>query len=216
VWAPHTPPVVQKYFACGGNASETADFFSTNLDNWCDWTEEGIISDTIKNAMSYSLPTFVSADECGTAVGRFDDQQSIFNETSALSGAFIEPSEFFSYGADADFPDPWEFQSTGTPVPAPAYFSLSSVWRTLTPSGIKVSDYSPSLTASPCPAATLGIWDINGNIALPSLGEIFNPDVANSMEGGVPTAISGGTSLREKVALWERLIFMGLVAAFVV
>lgn len=52
----------------------------------------------------------------------------------------------------------------------PDYTRLQSQWATLNPTGVKASTYSPSLTKTPCPGSTSGVWNITKNAAVPTLG----------------------------------------------
>lgn len=65
------------------------------------------------------------------------------------------------------------FQRSGTPTPiSPDFFNLQTQWATLSPSGIKLSDYSDTKRPAPaCPTPTVSGWEVDGDVALPSLGQ---------------------------------------------
>jgi hypothetical protein len=50
------------------------------------------------------------------------------------------------------------------------YSRLSSQWATVTPEGIKSSDYSPTRTAPSCPAFESGAWSVRADMVLPTIG----------------------------------------------
>ena len=81
------------------------------------------------------------------------------------------------------------FTRSGTPTPiSPDYSNLKNQWATLTPTGVKLSDYSASvaaISAPACPGSTSGGWLVNGNVALPTLGQ--------SLDRNAPTTTSGAT-----------------------
>ena len=65
-------PNLQNYLACGGNSSETLDFFSLNAYEWCgdsSYTESGY-SALQKNASDYPIPIFFSETGCNTVKPR--------------------------------------------------------------------------------------------------------------------------------------------------
>jgi len=54
--------------------------------------------------------------------------------------------------------------------------------------------YNPTLTPPPCPAYTSGIWEVNGNVALPSLGATFDAAARSSITAGTAAAPSASAS----------------------
>jgi hypothetical protein len=77
------------------------------------------------------------------------------------------------------------FTVRGTPTPiSPDFSNLSKQWATLSPAGVKASEYSPSLTPPACPASTSGQWNVDGGVALPTVGQEFNADMPTSITGG--------------------------------
>jgi hypothetical protein len=203
-------PMLQNYLACGTNSSEAIDFYSLNAYEWCgsesSYTISGY-SQLTANITNYNIPIFFSETGCNTVPPRdFQDQAAIFGPemnpywSGSIIYEWIEEQNNYgivSYGPKVDPTSPGSppdgFPRSGTPTPVQPDFSfLSNQWKTLNPTGIKESDYNPTLTAPPCPALTDGVWEVNGDIALPSLGQVFNAAVQSSITAG--TAASKPTS----------------------
>ncbi|KAF2753466.1 hypothetical protein EJ05DRAFT_514935 [Pseudovirgaria hyperparasitica] len=185
-------PMLQNYLVCGDNADESLDFFALNAYEWCgDATYETsgyeILNDMVKD---FPVPIYFSETGCIVPKPRtFDDQAAILGDkmNQYWSGAIIyewimEANDYglISYGAKVDPASnnapPDGFPRSGTPTPlSPDFPNLSRHWATLNPTGIKESAYSPSLTAPPCPASTAGTWEIDGDVDLPSVGQVYAP-----------------------------------------
>ena len=203
-------PMLQDYLACG-KPSENVDFFSLNAYEWCGSASSYTISGYSQlqaNATGYPIPIFFSETGCNTAPPRtFEDQASIFGSemSGTWSGAIIyewleEANNYglISYGPEAAATATdalGGFTRSGTPTPiSPDYTNLKNQWATLSPTGVKLSDYSASVTAlstPACPSSTSGGWLVDGNPALPSLGQTLNRDPTTAT--GTSTATSTGT-----------------------
>ncbi|KAI9811723.1 MAG: hypothetical protein M1827_005268 [Pycnora praestabilis] len=201
-------PMLQNYVACGTNSSENLDFFSLNAYEWCgdsSYTASGY-SQLEMNATSYPIPIFLSETGCNTNPPRtFQDQVAIFDPTDmgqTWSGAIIyewieETNNYglVSYGATVAATATQGvggFIRSGTPMPvSPDFSNLQSVWSSVSPSAVQMSAYSPSNTPPPCPAMTSGIWLVDGNVKLPTLGQSGN--VATSATAA-PTGSGTGTA----------------------
>jgi len=184
-------PMLQNYLACSSNAADNLDFFSLNAYEWCGGQSSYKVSGYSQlqaNASGYSIPIFFSETGCNTAPPRtFQDQASIFGPDMAdtWSGAIIyewlqEANQYglISYGpqAAATATDALGgFTRSGTPTPiSPDYTNLKNQWATLTPTGVARSAYSASassLKPPPCPTSTANGWVVNGDVALPSVGQ---------------------------------------------
>lgn len=204
-------PMLQNYLACGTNASETIDFFSLNAYSWCgnsDYMTSGY-NQLEANSADYSIPIFFSETGCQTVRPRtFQDQTAIFNQMAdTWSGAIIyewieEANDYglVSYGAKVDPASPSAppdgFPRQGTPTPIqPDFSNLANVWKTLSPSGVKESAYSPTNSAPACPAQTSGVWDVNASSSLPTLGQTFNEQAATATASATgPSASGTGTA----------------------
>ena len=198
--------MLQNYLSCGGNSSENLDFFSLNAYEWCGAASSYPISgyiDLQRNASDYNIPIFLSETGCNTAPPRlFDDQAAIFGSEMAntWSGAIIyewleEANNYglISYGppAASTATDALAgYTRSGTPTPiSPDYTNLKNQWKTLTPTGVKLSDYSAQaskLSAPACPSSTADGWLVNGNPPLPTLGQ--------TLERIPPTATAAAAS----------------------
>ena len=215
---PDLRPMLQNYMACGGNASESLDFFSLNAYEWCGGSSYSVsgYNQLEANASGYDIPIFFSETGCNKPEPRtFDDQASIFGPEmdNTWSGAIIyewiqESNNYglVNYGPSANpstvaasatnVQDGYTRSGTPTPV-SPDYSNLKSQWATLTPAGVKLSAYSASATSlSPvaCPSSTSGGWEVNGNAALPTLGQTLNRAAASSSATRTTSATASAAS----------------------
>lgn len=88
-----------------------------------------------------------------------------------------------------DAPD--GYTRTGTPTPiSPDFANLSNQWKTLTPSSVALSAYTPSNSAPACPAYTSMLWEVSGNVPLPTIGQTYQAQAASS---GTATMSATGT-----------------------
>ncbi|KAF2089251.1 glycoside hydrolase family 72 protein [Saccharata proteae CBS 121410] len=204
-------PMLQNYLACSSNSSENLDFFSLNAYEWCgesSYTQSGY-SQLTANATDYDIPIFFSETGCNTVPPRtFGDQAAIFGDqmNDIWSGAIIyewieEENDYglVSYGekvdATASGAPPDGYPRSGTPTPvSPDFSNLKSQWATLTPTGVKMSAYSPSLTAPACPTFTSDVWEVNGAVALPTLGATYDAAVRSSITAGGTGTATGAAS----------------------
>ncbi|KAI9703084.1 MAG: hypothetical protein M1820_005956 [Bogoriella megaspora] len=209
---PDLRPMLQNYLACGSNASEALDFYSLNAYEWCGNSgyDQSGYSQLQANASDYNIPIFLSETGCIKPEPRdFADQAAIFGDqmSGTWSGAIIyewiqEANNYglISYGPKgpaSDTANPDGYTRTGTPTPvSPDFSNLQAQWATLSPKGVSANDYSPSLTAPPCPVYTANDWAVNGDVALPTLGQTFNAEVQSSITGGPPAGqtASGGSA----------------------
>ncbi|KAI9696047.1 MAG: hypothetical protein M1836_005878 [Candelina mexicana] len=202
-------PMVQNYLACGTNASESLDFFSLNVYEWCgqsSYVTSGY-SDLEKNATDYNIPIFFSETGCITARPRtFEDQRQIFGVMADVwSGAIVyewiqEANNYglVSYGPSVDVTSAGAtITRSGTPTPvSPDYSNLLTQWSSVKPSGVKQSAYKPSNSAPACPTSMPGIWEVDGNVKLPSLGQ--HAVLATSTAGASPTGSAASATATKK------------------
>jgi hypothetical protein len=204
-------PMLQNYLACGTNSSENVDFFCLNAYEWCgssSYTQSGYDQLT-QNATDYPIPIFFSETGCNQPEPRsFEDQAAIFGPdmSGIWSGAivyeWIEESNNYgliSYGPSvaptAPGAPPDGFTRMGTPTPiSPDFSNLQNQWKTLTPSGTSENAYTPSLTAPPCPAYTSGVWEVNGDVGIPTLGATFDAQAQSSITAGTAANSATGGS----------------------
>lgn len=199
--------MLQNYLACGGNTSESLDFFSLNAYEWCGSSSYSVSGYTMlqQNATGYNIPIFFSETGCNTAPPRtFEDQAEILGSQmeNTWSGAIIyewveETNNYglVNYGSASVTSGVTSWPAAGTPMPiSPDYQNLKGQWATLTPSGVALSAYSASassLTAPVCPSSTSGGWLINGNPPLPTVGQSLNRATGSS---ATPTGTATGSS----------------------
>ena len=212
---PSLRPMLQNYLACGTNSSEAVDFYSLNAYEWCGQSsyEQSGYSQLEANVSDYNIPIFFSETGCNTPAPRtFDDQAAIFgpNMSPNWSGVIIyewlqEANNYglISYGPSvaptAPGAPPDGYTRSGTPTPkSPDFDNLSKQWATVSPSSVSANAYSPSLTPPPCPAYTAGNWEVNGEVALPTLGQTFDQQIQASITGGPSAAASASASAAGK------------------
>ncbi|KAL8645793.1 MAG: hypothetical protein Q9226_007138 [Calogaya cf. arnoldii] len=241
---PGLRPMLQNYLSCGDNDAERAEFYSLNVYEWCgDSSYDGSgYAELQKNATGYNIPIFVSETGCRVARPRlFSDQAAILGPEMAdtWSGTIIyewiqEENDYglISYGPKVD---PMVstaaldgFPRSGTPMTvSPDYGNLKSQWATLSPTGVKLSDYSASASVSPpsCPTSTEGGWIVNGNAALPSVGQTLDTAATASDATSTPTgsasqpsssSTGGGATAGGKEVTGMCLGLLGVMLGFVV
>jgi 1,3-beta-glucanosyltransferase GAS1 len=203
--------MLQNYLACGSNSSEAVDFFALNAYEWCGESSYNVsgYSQLTANVTDYNVPIFFSETGCIKPRPRtFDDQDAIFGDemTPYWSGAIIyewiqEANQYglISYGPQVDptAPNapPDGFTRSGTPTPiSPDFPNLSNHWKTLSPSGVKASEYTPTLTPPPCPPLTSGVWEVNGGVALPTLGASLDAQALTSIMVGQTGVTTGAAA----------------------
>lgn len=76
-------PMLQDFLTCGGNASDSIDFFALNSYEWCgdvDYQTSGY-ANLEAGAANFPVPIFFSETGCNTVRPRtFEDQAAIFGE----------------------------------------------------------------------------------------------------------------------------------------
>jgi hypothetical protein len=205
-------PMLQDYLACGSNASEAIDMFGLNAYEWCgDNTLQTSGYSTLNTyAETFNVPIFFSETGCNTVRPRtFADQSAILGPDmdSLWSGAIVyewieEANNYglISYGSSVA-PTivasniQGGFSRGGIPTPvAPDFTNLQNQWKTLNPTGIASSDYKPSITPPPCPSSTAGGWLVNGDVKLPSIGQVRQTSVSTTAEAAAASGSPTGTA----------------------
>lgn len=184
--------MLQDYLTCGGNSSETVEFFALNSYSWCDPSdyERSTYNQLQEYAEDFPVPIFFTETGCNVPGPRlWEDQDAIFGNKMIQdwSGAIIyewiqEQNNYgiISYGESVGDParndetvfDNWTRK--GTPIPiSPDFDNLKTKWASLQPTGVRRDAYDPShVSARACPTSTQdGWWVIPGNVKLPALDE---------------------------------------------
>ncbi|TVY56208.1 1,3-beta-glucanosyltransferase gas2, partial [Lachnellula suecica] len=182
-------PMLQNYLTCGTNASESIDMFGLNAYEWCgDNTFQTSGYSTLNGyAEVFNVPIFFSETGCNTVQPRtFEDQAAIFGSdmddywSGSIVYEWIEEANNYgliSYGTPVSATVvatniQGGYSRAGTPTPVtPDFSNLQNQWKTLTPTGVKSSAYTATITAPACPTSTAGGWLVEGNVALPSVGQ---------------------------------------------
>ncbi len=202
-------PMLQNYLSCGSNTSESIDFFGLNAYEWCgDNTMATSGYNTLNGyAETLNIPIFFSETGCNTVKPRtFQDQGAILGSdmddlwSGAIIYEWIEEANNYgliSYGAPVAATIVASgveggFSRRGTPTPvAPDFTNLQNVWKTLHPTGVAASAYTPSITPPACPSSTAGGWLVNGDVKLPSVGQVLQ---ATTTSAASNSASSTGTA----------------------
>jgi len=184
-------PMLQNYLTCGGNASETVEFFGLNSYAWCDpSTYEQAYAPLQEAAKDFPVPIFFSETGCNVPGPRlWEDMDAIYGEhmVDDWSGAIIyewiqEQNNYgiISYGPpvgdpskdDATVFDNWTRKGTPTPV-SPDFSNLKTKWASNNPTGVSRDDYDPDhVSTRACPTSTEGgWWQVDGDVRLPRLDE---------------------------------------------
>ncbi|KAI0013200.1 glycoside hydrolase family 72 protein [Xylariaceae sp. FL0662B] len=220
-------PMIQDYLTCGGNASENVDFYGLNSYQWCDPTDYQTsgYSNLQEMAKDFPVPIFFSETGCNKPGPRlFEDQASIFgpNMVNDWSGAIIYEwiEEANNYGLISYGPkvDPTVtganidggYTRAGKPTPvSPDFSNLSKQWATATPTGVARSDYdASSVSTRACPTSTANGWLVDGNVALPSLGETLTGSYS-SVPSATGTADPSPSETQNSVAVSKEIAGMG-------
>lgn len=203
-------PMLQNYLACG-DAADAVDVYGLNAYEWCGQSSYDASGYQFlqKNASTYNLPIFFSETGCIEPRPRtFEDQSAILGSQmdGTWSGAIIyewiqEQNSYglISYGPSATGADGSGvvagYTRTGTPTPiSPDFQNLSNQWKTLSPTGTPSSQYTPSLSAPPCPAFTSGAWSVDPSAPLPTLGQAYTGGASGSASPASGASPSGSTT----------------------
>ena len=202
-------PMLQDYLVCGSNTSETIDMFGLNAYEWCGPNNMQTSGYALLNtyAENFNVPIFFSETGCNTVPPRdFQDQSFILGPDmdTIWSGAIIYEwiQEANGYGLISYGPSvnptvvasgvQGGFSRTGMPSAVlPDFTNLQSQWATLNPAGVASSDYKATITPPACPSSTPGGWLVNGDVPLPTLGEVLiagSTPTANAVASGSGTA----------------------------
>jgi len=204
-------PMLQDYLTCGGNSSENTDFFALNSYSWCDpstYLTSGYVG-LQKQAKDFPVPILFSETGCNVPGPRlFDDQDAIFGPdmikdwSGSIIYEWIEEANHYgliSYGPPVSPTATGAsikggFVRAGTPSPiVPDFDNLKKKWASITPTGVAKSDYNPDhVSTRICPTSTASGWLVNGNVALPSIGETFKGTYTP-----IPSATGGGSGTTE-------------------
>lgn len=186
-------PMLQNYLTCGGREADNVDFFALNSYEWCDPTDYRTsgYANLQKDAENFPVPIFFSETGCNVPGPRlFEDQNAIFGPemvndwSGSLVYEWIEEANHYgliSYGPKLEPTATGKnieggFTRAGTPTPvSPDFYNLKSRWDTITPTGVHLNDYQPTdISTRECPPSTDGGWLVNGNVAIPTLGQTFS------------------------------------------
>jgi hypothetical protein len=216
-------PMLQDYLTCGGNASEAVDFFSLNSYSWCDPSDYRTSSyDKLEEyAKDFPVPIFFSETGCNVPGPRvWADQDAIFGPdmTPDWSGAIvyewvweqnkyglvgynaagptesISPEDAATHPSSADIFD--GFLRKGTPTPVqPDFGNLQARWSSATPTGVRSADYDAGgVSTRACPSSTAGgWWEVDGDVALPTLGQVF--EMNKPLSASPTVAAAAGTTI---------------------
>jgi 1,3-beta-glucanosyltransferase GAS1 len=200
-------PMLQNYLTCGGNSSEIIDFFALNSYSWCDPSTYTTSSyDKLQEyAAKFPVPIFFSETGCNVPGPRtWDDMDAIFGPDMVgdWSGVIVyewiqEQNNYgiISYGPQIDDLTKNDdevfdgFTRKGTPTPkSPDFQNLQTKWQKIKPTGVSKADHDPKdVSTRACPSSTEGgWWRVDGNVALPSIGQTYT-------RGSLPSATANPT-----------------------
>ncbi|QSZ28879.1 hypothetical protein DSL72_003384 [Monilinia vaccinii-corymbosi] len=174
-------PQLQNYLVCG-DPKTTVEFFGLNSYEWCgNATYDSSGYHNLQNmAENYTVPIFFSETGCIVPRPRyFGDQKAIFGPemSRTWSGSIIY--EWVNEGNEYGVVNYKGTEYGGPPIPMnPEFSTLKNIWATITPNGVKESDYTPQKPSPTCPASVARGWAINGNVPLPTLGAAVKKVVA--------------------------------------
>lgn len=192
-------PMLQDYLTCGGNASESVDFFSLNSYEWCDPSSYQVSGYSLleQQAKNFPVPIFFSETGCNAAGPRlFDDQASVFSEpmvndwSGSIVYEWIQEANHYGLVSYTGGTEVGGFVRGGTPQPvSPDFNNLKAQWAKAIPTGVNRASYDPSsVTPRDCPKATAGGWLVEGNVKLPKLGDTYTGPATPSSSNGAPSS----------------------------
>lgn len=178
-----------------------------NSYQWCDpstYMTSGY-ANLQQEAKNFPVPIFFSETGCNVPGPRlFDDQAAIFGPemiqdwSGAIIYEWIEEQNHYgliSYGPKADPQATGKnvfdgFTRAGTPTPvSPDFDNLSKQWAKITPTGVSKADYDPKIVSTrACPTSTPNGWLVDGNVAVPTLGQTLGTGTYASMTTAASTA----------------------------
>jgi hypothetical protein len=165
----------QDYFNCGDESS-SADFLGTSMYAWCgdsSMSKSGY-DELYEQLDGYSIPYFFSENGC-----RLDNEDRNFDDQVAILGPEMDDrlsgNIIYTWANDnstnfglVSYENPED--GTGTMKTLQDYSNLNSHWATLEPTGVKASNYDPTLTRRDCPAYTSGVWSLRADEPIATLG----------------------------------------------
>lgn len=87
----------------------------------------------------------------------------------------------------------------------------------MSPTGVKSSEYTPSKKVPACPLATVNGWVVNGDVPLPTLGQVLDRATATTTNSAATASATGkgaATGGREIAGMGVGLV--GVMLGFVV
>lgn len=133
------------------------------------------------------------------------------------ANAYVKANEYglISYGPKPDATATGEnivggYTRAGTPTPVtPDFDNLSKHWATITPTGVARSAYDTNgVSTRACPTSTASGWLIDGNVALPSLGETLTGSYS-SVPSATGTAAASPSETQNSVSGSKEIAGMG-------
>ncbi|CAG8082397.1 unnamed protein product [Penicillium salamii] len=187
------------YLVCGGNSSETIDFYGLNLFSWCgdsSYAKSGY-DGTNSRFGALGVPVFLSEDGCNVIRPRkFTDQAVVFGSEMSgnWSGAVIYEwrETEYEYGL-ANYTSTAPASGASTPTLLPDYTNLKSQWASVTS-----NTHSPTTFATPsCPSQSSSYWTLDPSVTLPTIAGLNIATITPTSESATPTTVSSSTSTPE-------------------
>ncbi|KAJ2962220.1 hypothetical protein NQZ79_g2626 [Umbelopsis isabellina] len=142
---------IKDYFNCGDDMSR-ADFFGVNLYEWCGNStfQTSGYSERTKEFENYSIPVFLSEYGCNAVTPRvFSEVAALYSSdmTGVWSGGIVYEwsQEDNNYGLV-------KLDASGNVTPLPDYQNLKTQLAKVSPQGVSMNSYNPSIQPSNCPA----------------------------------------------------------------
>jgi hypothetical protein len=200
-----SPPLDREYLSCSNTSIENADFYTAAVDSVCSNDEVRTAIDRFRYASSNSsIPIFTTfyGEDCKNR--SFFEQDIIFDdrgEVNTFSGVFlawrftIHDAGLVDYNRNLTTTVDNRTLEVATPL-EPAFSNLQKKWKTIQPTGVQLSTYTPSSAQPACPTFqdnVLGVsgrtWKINGSVPLPTQGQVFDMELRMSWERGMNNTV---------------------------
>lgn len=226
---PLYPPLVREYLTCP-TSKETdldADFLAQSIQQDCYGGEpdasdkaKTLIETLASKSQNSTIPVIV------TNLGGNSCRNRTFSEIDALysdglAGAFLQYDPIYPFRFDhrlVNYQDHYLMDPAGrdlhnqvlTPTPVqPNFDNLKEKWSGLEPTGVTKEIYKPMAHRPPCPLYQAGLWGMNGAVALPEVGKVFDNNLKKSWETQKADSKSGAQSRK---AVGATALMYGLLA----
>ena len=196
-----------EYLACGEDDEEArVEMFGMNVYTWCGKSNyyQAEFDDLYEDFEALDIPLVFAETGCNEDKRDFSDVAamlgSVFQAVFSGSVVYEWPQEANQYGL-VEYSDP--DTPSGFPSTLDDYNALSTVFKSVNPTGTPRAEYTPSNTPPACPTSDSRTWRVDAREPLPTIAELnldtvtARTTIASQTETGVSvdmTSQFGGQS----------------------